>query len=111
MESLFKDCLNIENLKIQVEALKTPDIPAVLLMSEQSRRMQEMTRYFGNSSMGSLPAEHTLVLNKKNSLIEKLSEIKDNEDRKQDVDLICRHVYDLAMLSHDPWSQKKWPDL
>lgn len=102
LESLFKDCLNIENLKIQVEALKTPDIPAVLLMSEQSRRMQEMTRYFGNSSMGSLPAEHTLVLNKKNSLIEKLSEMKDNEDRKQDVDLICRHVYDLAMLSHRP---------
>ena len=32
----------------------------------------------------------------------KLSEIKDNEDRKQDVDLICRHVYDLAMLSHRP---------
>ena len=110
LESLFKDSLNKEDLKIQVEALKTSDIPAVLLMSEQSRRMQEMTRYFGNSSMGSFPVEHTLVLNKNNNLIVKLSEMKDKEDRKDDVDLICSHVYDLAMLSHKPLEPNEMTD-
>jgi molecular chaperone HtpG len=85
-----------------VEALKTTDIPAIILLSEQSRRMQEMARHFGNYSMGSFPVEQTLVLNKKNNLIVKLREMKDREDRKQDIDMICRHVYDLAMLNHKP---------
>jgi molecular chaperone HtpG len=100
LESLFKDTLDNKELKIQVEALKNADVPAMILLSEQSRRMQEMSRRFGGLNMGAFPAEKTLVLNRKNVLIEKLGELKGREDRKEDAEMICRHVYDLAMLSH-----------
>ena len=101
LENLFKECLDKKDLKIKVEALKTSDIPAVILQSEQSKRMQEMSRYFGNS-ISDFPAEETLVLNRKNGLIAKLGELKENKDKKQDVDLICRHIYDLAVMNHKP---------
>ncbi|HHY82551.1 MAG TPA: molecular chaperone HtpG [Clostridiales bacterium] len=102
LEGMFKEYLDIKDLKIKAEALKTPDVPAVILLSEHSRRMQEMSRRFGGLSMGALPEDRTLVLNKNNVLIEKLYELKGREDRKADVEMICRHVYDLAKLNHKP---------
>jgi molecular chaperone HtpG len=102
LENMFKEALDKKDLKIQVEALKTEDVPAVILLSEQSRRMQEMSKRFGGWNMGAMPVEQTLVLNRKNDLIAKLGEMKDRADRKEDVAMICRHVYDLAMLNHKP---------
>ncbi|MDD2503728.1 MAG: molecular chaperone HtpG [Clostridia bacterium] len=102
LESMFQEALDRKELKFQVEALKSSDVPAVILLSEQSRRMQEMTKRFGDMSMGGYPVEETLVLNRKNDLIARLGELKGRADRKEDVDMICRHVYDLAMLNHKP---------
>ena len=64
--------------------------------------MQEMTRRFGNPGIGGFPLEQTLVLNSKNNLIARLAELKNREDRKEETEMICRHVYDLAMLNHKP---------
>lgn len=102
LESMFRETLDKNELKIKVETLKSSEVPAVILLSEQSRRMQEMAKRFGDMSMGGFPVEETLVLNQKNGLIERLGELKDRADRKEDVGMICRHVYDLAMLNHKP---------
>ncbi len=102
LESIFKESLGDDKLKISVEALKA-STPAIILLSEYPRRMQEMTRMFGMPGMdaGSMfPDERTLVLNRNNSLIQALVKLSDNSNRKDDVKLICQHVYDLAMLSH-----------
>ena len=43
--------------------LKSEDVPAVLLLSEQSRRIQDMGRMFGGFDNASMfPGEETLVL-------------------------------------------------
>ncbi|HEY8348656.1 MAG TPA: molecular chaperone HtpG [Clostridia bacterium] len=102
LESIFKESLGDDKLKISVEALKA-STPAIILLSEYPRRMQEMTRMFGMPGMdaGSMfPDERTLVLNRNNSLIQALVKLSDNSSRKDDVKLICQQVYDLAMLSH-----------
>ncbi len=101
LEKIFKGVLNNEQLKIQVENLVAADIPAMILLSEQSRRMQEMSQMYGGMSMPNLfPEEQTLVLNKNNQLIQTVINMHEIEDKKQDVDMICEHVYDLAMMSH-----------
>lgn len=101
LENLFKGAIGDEKLKIQTESLKTTEVPGIVLLSEQSRRMQEMNRMFGGMDMSHMfPKEETLVLNRKNSLVQALLKLKDNKDRKEDVDMICRHIYDLAMMSH-----------
>ncbi|MCX8131094.1 MAG: molecular chaperone HtpG [Clostridia bacterium] len=101
LEKLFKEALGNDNLKVQVEGLKAASIPGMILLSEQSRRMQEMSRMFGGMDMSHMfPKEETLVLNRNNSLIKSLITLKEAEDRKEDVKLICEQVHDLAMMSH-----------
>jgi molecular chaperone HtpG len=101
LEKLFKEVLGNESLKVQVEGLKAASIPGMILLSEQSRRMQEMSKMFGGMDMGHMfPKEETLVLNRNNSLIKSVLKLKDNEGKQDDVKLICEQVYDLAMMSH-----------
>ncbi|ACL74874.1 molecular chaperone HtpG [Ruminiclostridium cellulolyticum] len=101
LENLFKETVNDEKLKIQVESLKNETIPAVVLLSEQSRRMQEMSKMFGGMDMGHMfPKEQTLVLNSSNKLVKALLDLKDKDERKDDVKLVSEHIYDLAMMSH-----------
>lgn len=101
VESIFKRVLNNDKLKISIEALKTFEVPAMVLLSEQSRRMSEMSSMFGGMDMKDMfPSEQTLVVNKNNILIKKLIELDKMEDKKEDVNLICQHIYDLAMISH-----------
>ncbi|HEY5583443.1 MAG TPA: molecular chaperone HtpG [Ruminiclostridium sp.] len=103
LEKLFKETINDEKLKVQVEALKNETIPAMILLSEQSRRMQEMSAMFGGMDMSHMfPKEQTLVLNSSNRLVKAVIDLKDNEAKKDDVKLISEHIYDLAMMSHQP---------
>lgn len=99
LEEFFKSVLGKEDLKIRVEGLKDTDVSAMIELSEQSRRMQEMSVMYG---MDSVPfsADETLVLNSNNNVVKLLINIKDS--RKDEADMICRHIYDLAVMSHKP---------
>ncbi len=101
LEKVFKEALGNESLKIQVEGLKVSNVPGIILLSEQSRRMQEMSKMFGGMDMSHMfPNEETLVLNKNNGLIKSIMDLSEKEDRKEDLKMICEHVYDLAEMSH-----------
>lgn len=102
LEKLFKSALGNDKLKIQVEALKAASVPGMILLSEYSRRMQEMSRMYGGGMdfKSMFPDEQTLVLNRSNNLIKALIKLKDSDDKKADADMICQHIYDLAMMSH-----------
>jgi molecular chaperone HtpG len=103
LQTQFRKILNDEKLKVEVQALKSEGISSVILLSEQSRRMQEMSKMFGGMNMpGMFQDELTLVLNRNHNLVNILLTIKDEADKKDAVDLIARHLYDLAMLSHKP---------
>lgn len=103
LEKIFKEAVGNDKLKVQVETLKTTAMPGMILLSEYSRRMQDMSKMYGMNGMdmrGMFPDEQTLVLNSNNSLIQAVVKLAGKEDKKDDVDLICQHVYDLAMMSH-----------
>jgi molecular chaperone HtpG len=104
LQTRFREILNNEKLGIKTESLKSSDISSVILLSEQSRRMQEMSKMFGGGQLppGMFEEELTLVLNNNHSLVKKLLSIYTDDSRKDDVGLIVEHLYDLAMLSHKP---------
>ena len=96
----FKNEINDDTLKIEVQSLKDDSIPAVILLGEQSRRMQEMYKAYGQQMAGMADMFHdefTLVLNSNNSLIKKIDTLND-----EDANLVIEHVYDLAKISHSP---------
>lgn len=101
----FKSQIGDETLKIEVQSLKDNSIPAVILLSEQSRRMREMYRSYGQQMAGMADMfkdEFTLVLNSGNSLIQKIDTLPD-----EDASLVIEHVYDLAKISHSPLSAEQ----
>lgn len=102
LETLFKDNLNKgDNLKIKVENLKATDISGVIQLSEQARRMEEMAKMYGmNMPFGAMPADETLILNGNNNVVKLLLKIKDNENKKEETNIICNQIYDLATMSH-----------
>lgn len=106
LEGIFKEAVASDKLKFRIESLRTKEIPAVMILSEQSRRMQEMSRMFSSGMDESMfPKEETLVINSSNELVKMLSQMSD--DRKDDINMISRHIYDLAMLSYKQMSPEE----
>ena len=98
----FKTRIGDDTLKIEAKPLKDAEIPAVILLSEESRRMQEMYRSYGQQMAGMASMFHdefTLVINMNNDLIQKLDALSE-----EDADLVMDQVYDLARISHSPLS-------
>ena len=102
LENLFKTALSLDSLKIALEPMKTEDVSAMVVLSEESRRMQDMMRMYGMAGMdpNMFKTETTLILNSNHSLVKHLMVETDIDDETKH--LICEHLYDLAMISHTP---------
>lgn len=102
LEDLFKKATEKDNLKVRVESLKDPSVSAMIELSEESRRMQDMMKMYGQMGMmmgyPGMEPEETLVLNQKNTLVARLLEKPEDETST----LIAAHLYDLARLAHEP---------
>lgn len=99
--NFFKEKIGDRVQKYSVESLKKEDTPAVILISEESRRMMEMQSRFAGLDYGfDLKEEKTLVINDKNPLIKKVLSLKDDETKKEAVDVICNQIVDLALLAN-----------
>ena len=61
--------------------MKNPDISAMIEMTEEARRMQDMLKMYGAMGLGSLgeQAEETLVLNQSNSIVTYILEHPEEE--------------------------------
>ena len=99
--NFFKEKIGDRVQKYSVESLKKEDTPAVILISEESRRMMEMQSRFAGLDYGfDLKEEKTLVINDRNPLIKKVLDLKDDETKKEAVDVICNQIVDLALLAN-----------
>lgn len=100
---LFKDALGKENLEVTAEPMKNADTPAVLFLSEQSKRIRELYEHYKMSGMeGELdldkmfPMQYKIVLNTNNDLIAGLTEKTDDEELRK---MFARQVYDMALMN------------
>lgn len=100
IKNLFSKVSTNNVKEVKVESLKNSETPAIILVSEQSRRMSEMSKMFGGMDMPDMfKEERTLVVNNNNPIIKKLSSI-DIEGKEEKVNLICNYILDLALLSN-----------
>lgn len=101
----FRKVMANDKLNVKVEKLKDDKVASMITLSEQSRRMQEMMKMYGMGGMD--PAmfgnEVTLTLNANHPLVQFVAENQDNEN----TEVICRQLYDMAMLAHKPLSPEE----
>ena len=97
---IFRKELNNDKLDVKVEKLKDDSIASMAVLSEESRRMEEMMRMYGMSGMdaGMFGTQATLILNANHPLVKFVVEHK----RSKNAPIICKQLYDLAMLAHKP---------
>lgn len=101
LKDLFKSISEGKIKEYSIESLKNEETPAMILVSEHTRRMMEMQSRFAGMNLGmNLQEEKTLVINEKNPIIQKILSLKDNEEKKENIDLICNQIIDLALLSN-----------
>ncbi|CEK35128.1 heat shock protein 90,High temperature protein G,heat shock protein 90,Molecular chaperone, HSP90 family,Hsp90 protein [[Clostridium] sordellii] len=108
IENLFKEVVGDKVKAYSVESLKSEDTTAIILVSEQSRRMAEMKSQFAGMDLGmNFEEEKTLVINDNSPIIKKLMDIKDDESKKDKVSLICNQILDIALLANKELDAKE----
>jgi molecular chaperone HtpG len=102
---IFRKELGNEKLDVKVEKLKDENVASMAVLSEENRRMQEMMKRYGMGGMDAsmFGSQATLVLNANHPLVQFLVANKDSKN----VSIICKQLYDLAMLAHKPLSPEE----
>lgn len=110
LTDLFRKATADDKLTVEVRSVGVDALPAILVESEESRRMQEMRKQFQQMNTGDseekvdfdslFPIERKLVINDDQALAGKLlalSQIPGSEDRASE---LAAQLFDLARLGH-----------
>ena len=110
IKEIFEKALNQPKLNIRTESLKSDDPqgspPAMVLLPEFMRRMQDMTALMGKEA-AKFPEEHILLVNTAHPLIKNLAQLSSGSIISAEgtspsgelANMICQHVYDLALMA------------
>lgn len=107
IKALFESVLKKPKLTIRTEALKADAPPAMILLPETSRRMQEMMAMMQQQPNAQLPEEHILVVNTAHPLVQNLLSLNQGtiiqtggtSETGALVEKLCQYIYDLALMS------------
>ena len=102
LTALFRNVTGNEKLAVTCEALEGSEVPAILSVSEESRRMEDMMKMYrlagdANEDL-TLPLDTTLILNTEAPLMKKL--ISMQASGSQRTTALTAQIWRLALLSH-----------
>ena len=116
IKELFEKAINKPRVNIKTQAIKSDDPqgtpPAMVLLPEAMRRMQEMAALMQEKMMA-FPEDHILMINTAHPLIQNLLDlnkgtiIQGGEDSNPMIKLMCNHIYDLALMSQKAFDAEK----
>ena len=97
---LFEEVVD-QNTKIEFSALKDEGVPAILTVSEQARRMEDMMRMYSLDA-STFPTEYTLMINSSATLVKRLDELCNTD--KEKASQMASYIYKLSLLSQKKFS-------
>jgi molecular chaperone HtpG len=117
IKEIFEKAINKPKVNVKTQSLKadsqeeTP--PAMVLLPEAMRRLQEMTAMMQQQEM-KFPEEHILMINTAHPLIENIYQLNKGaiiqgsgeSPTKEMVNMMCQHVYDLALMAQRAFTAK-----
>jgi len=98
LKNLFIKASKNEKLNVKFESFKDTSTPALLNVSEEARRMDDMMKLYKIDGAGvGMPLDTTLVVNTESDLIKKLSDMLLTDEAK--AEKIASYIYKIALLS------------
>ncbi|AFY61493.1 molecular chaperone HtpG [Synechococcus sp. PCC 6312] len=110
IQELFTKALNKPNVTVRTEPLKSDNPegapPAMILLPESTRRMQEMMAMMQQKISIDLPNDHTLLVNTAHPLVQNLISLSQGSivqtsgqsPSAELADQLCAYIYDLALI-------------
>ena len=97
---IFRKVSANEKLTVSKEALKNTEIPAILSVSEESRRFEDMMQLYalGGNSAESFPLDYTFTINSSSPLYPKLGAMLESDADKAET--LASYIYKLALLAY-----------
>lgn len=99
LEKLFREVSSNGELKVELVELKDENTPAVLTLSEESRRFADMMKMYavvnGDGTLPDMTKDASLVLNTANELVKKLEQRDPGDETTK---ALAKQVYILALL-------------
>ena len=105
LKALFVKISGNDKLEVKFDSLKDTSVPALLNISEESRRMDEMMRFYGMAEGSGIPAETVMVVNTSSPLISKLSDALSADNEKAET--IASYIYKVSLLSQKKFSAEE----
>lgn len=109
LKEIFTKAIAREGVEIKTEALKSEDIPSVILLPEHLRRLAEMGQMYGQKP-GDFLKNHTLLLNRKSKLVKNILSLSKGIHPEK-AEKLARSVYDLALLGAKLIGEEELSDL
>ena len=113
IRDFFRRALGDDKLEVSAKALGAEAMPALIMESEQNRRMQDMRKQYEkmnamNKAAGQeplnldelFPVKVELVVNTDSPLIGQLRAMEALGTKKEQVDRLAQHIFDQAKLAH-----------
>ena len=110
LETLFKTAIGKEDAKVTFVPLGEEDAPALVSVSEESRRMADMMRMYsmqGGKEDFSFPVEEVLSVNTQGALIKKLASLPEGDEKAA---RIAKHIYLSAVMLARPLTPEELRD-
>lgn len=99
LKDLFSNVVNKEKTEISFEKLNTDEIPAILYLSEEERRMEEMMKMYNVNGM-SFPSvsKEKFVVNLSSSVVKHIEELL-AQNNLEKATAVADHIYKLALIA------------
>ncbi len=101
LTALYRQVSGNEKLEVKYQSLKDDSLPAMLTVSEESRRMEEMMKMYalqgGSADTGLFPLDYTLTVNTTAPLTARLIDLCERDPAKAAV--MAAQIYRLSLLS------------
>ena len=98
LESIFRKALAKDQLTVKAEKLKDENLSAIITVSEETRRMEDMMKMYSMGLDTSMFGQNSevLTLNLNNPLVKYVLSHEEGEKTEK----ACAQIYDLALLAH-----------
>ena len=104
LETEIRSATKKDSLVVKLQKMTQQKTAAMLSISEESRRMNDMMKMYAmqGMSMGDMPVQETLILNTEHPLVKYLMDNGQDSTKKETIDLISEQLYDLARIQQSP---------
>lgn len=105
LAEFVKQSLNLENLEVEAKSLASDQLPAFILLDEQTRRMRDTLALSSHQLPPGMMDKKTFVVNTNSPIINAISKHKDKELAGE----MLHHLYQLAQLSQKELPPQELP--